>query len=235
MELIKIGSANIGNEVKETVNARDLHSFLESKQEFATWIKNRIEQYGFIENTDYVVDKIITQYNQIDRIDYYLTIDTAKEISMVERNDKGKQARLYFIECERRARDPLTLLGDPKALLSLVQVYAHKQLELQSQIQEMTPKVEFYDAVTGSNDTIDMGTAAKVLNMGIGRTRLFALLRDKKILQPNNQPYQRYIDDGYFRIIESKYIKPDGSTNISIKTVVYQKGLDYIRKVVSES
>lgn len=70
--------------------------------------------------------------------------------------------------------------------------------------------------------------------MGIGRTRLFELLRDEGVLMKNNQPYQKYIDSGYFRVIESSYQKPDGSTHVSFKTVVYQKGVDFIRRKLSE-
>jgi phage antirepressor YoqD-like protein len=96
------------------------------------------------------------------------------------------------------------------------------------------PKVDFYNAVTGSKDTIDIGEAAKVMAIkGIGRNKLFELLRDKGILMQNNQPYQKYIDAGYFRTIESSYTTPDGMTHVNIKTVVYQRGLDYIRKVVT--
>lgn len=103
----------------------------------------------------------------------------------------------------------------------------------QKQIAEMKPKAEFYDDVTGSADTISMAEVAKVLNIkGLGRNKLFELLRDKSILQRDNTPYQNYVDRGYFRLIESKYTKPDGSTHINLKTVVYQKGLDFIRKSV---
>jgi anti-repressor protein len=110
-----------------------------------------------------------------------------------------------------------------------------KQLiEQQATLTEQAPKVEFYDDVTGSTDTVDMGKVAKVLNMGIGRNKLFEFLRDHKILQGRNEPYQKYVDLGYFRIVESKYNKPDGSAHISLKTVVYQKGLDFIRKLLKK-
>lgn len=103
------------------------------------------------------------------------------------------------------------------------------------EIKALKPKADFYDQVAGSKDAIDMGSAAKVLNIkGIGRNKLFDILRDKEILMQNNQPYQRYVDSGYFRTIEQKFTKPDGSTHINIKTVVYQKGLDFIRKQVSK-
>ena len=109
-----------------------------------------------------------------------------------------------------------------------------EQIEQQSAITELQkPKVDFYEAVTGSKDTIDIGTVAKVLNVkGFGRNNLFEFLRDKGVLMSNNQPKQTYCDRGYFRVIESKFTKPDGSTHVNTKTVVYQKGLDYIRKLL---
>jgi len=107
--------------------------------------------------------------------------------------------------------------------------------QLQLEAKQNAPKVEFFDQVTGSSDTVDMAQAAKVLNMGIGRNKLFELLRNEKVLQGNNQPYQTYIDRGYFRMVESKYQKNNGDTHINIKTVVYQKGLDFICKLIKEA
>ena len=109
-----------------------------------------------------------------------------------------------------------------------------EQIEQQTALIELQkPKVEFYEAVTGSSDTIDISSVAKVLNIkGFGRNNLFEFLRDKNILMQNNQPFQTFVDRGYFRVIESKYNKPDGSSHINLKTVVYQKGLDYIRKLL---
>ena len=102
-----------------------------------------------------------------------------------------------------------------------------------AQLAIAAPKIAFHDAVTGSKDTIDIGEAAKVLAIpGLGRNKLFDVLRIKGVLMLNNQPYQKYVDAGYFRTIESIYTKPDGSTHINIKTVVYQRGLDFIRRVV---
>jgi anti-repressor protein len=119
----------------------------------------------------------------------------------------------------------------PEILIAHAIIEANKLIENQTAlIAEMKPKAEFFDAVTGSHDAVDIGTVAKVLNLGIGRTKLFSFLRDSSILQDNNQPYQKHIDAGHFRVIESSYTKPDGSTHISFKTVVYQKGIDYIRK-----
>lgn len=104
---------------------------------------------------------------------------------------------------------------------------------LNTKIENDKHKVEFYDAVADSKDAITIGDAAKVLNMGIGRNRLFQILRNNKILQSNNVPYQEYIDRGYFRVIEQQWTKPDGENCISIKTLVYQNGLDFIRKLIT--
>ena len=70
--------------------------------------------------------------------------------------------------------------------------------------------------------------------MGIGRNRLFEFLRSRSILDRKNLPYQIFIDKGYFRTVETSYTKADGTNCINIKTVVYQKGMDYIRKLLSE-
>ena len=105
-DLIKIQPQNIGGQTIETVNARELHSFLEVGKMFANWIKDRIEQYNFIENLDYVVIAEIGNNPSGGRPskEYAISIDMAKELAMVERNDKGRQARQYFIECERRLK-----------------------------------------------------------------------------------------------------------------------------------
>jgi phage antirepressor YoqD-like protein len=77
-----------------------------------------------------------------------------------------------------------------------------------------------------------MGSAAKVLDCGIGRNSLFQMLRDHGILMDNNQPYQTFVDRGYFRVVEQKYLKPDGSQCVSTKTLVFQNGLNYILRTL---
>lgn len=100
-------------------------------------------------------------------------------------------------------------------------------------LQEQKPKVEFFDTVANSKTALPMDKVAKVLDMGIGRNKLFELLREKKILDRSNIPYQTYVDRGYFRVVEQKYTKPSGETVVTTKTLVYQRGVDYIRKLVS--
>ena len=97
--------------------------------------------------------------------------------------------------------------------------------------EEMKPKAEFYDAVVDSKDAIEIGQVAKVIGT-IGRNKLFQFLRNNDILMKNNEPYQKYIDCGWFRVIEQKYTKPDGTIMIRTKTLVYQKGVNAIRKMI---
>ena len=104
-ELIKLNQSAINGELQQTVNARELHAFLESKQDFSTWIKNRVEQYDFVENQDFVRFHKKMEANNATMIEYQITLNMAKELAMVERNDKGKQARQYFIECEKKLRE----------------------------------------------------------------------------------------------------------------------------------
>lgn len=107
-----------------------------------------------------------------------------------------------------------------------------KQLEAKS--AEDAPKVEFFEQVAESKHAIEMKAVATTLNYAnVGRNKLFEILRNNKILQQNNQPYQKYVDSGYFRTIEQKYTK-NGDVCINIKTLVYQKGLDYIRKLLNK-
>lgn len=102
---ITIHSRAIGSQNTQTVNARELHAFLEVGKVFAAWIKYRIEQYGFIEGVDYVLTDSKTGIRQnVLQKDYHLSIDMAKELAMLENNDKGREVRRYFIECERRLK-----------------------------------------------------------------------------------------------------------------------------------
>ncbi|MHA3722237.1 antA/AntB antirepressor family protein, partial [Yersinia enterocolitica] len=110
-QLIPVFDGTISNETTLLCNARDLHSFLGVGKRFASWITERISEYEFVENQDYVI--FSQNREKIGRgrpsIDYHLTLDTAKELAMVERNEKGRQIRRYFIECEKRLhqRKPL--------------------------------------------------------------------------------------------------------------------------------
>ncbi|MFA5101036.1 MAG: phage antirepressor KilAC domain-containing protein [Candidatus Omnitrophota bacterium] len=229
-DLIKIEE----NDGVQTVNARDLWLALESKQQFADWIRARLEI--FIEGSDYLIHKNMNNpEGGRPSVEYHLTIDTAKHISMLERNERGMQIRQYFIEIEKKARE---LFSIPKTYAEALQLAANQAKEIEQKNEALAiaaPKVDFFDAVTNSKDAIEMKDAAKVLNIpGYGRNNLFQFLRDNQVLMPNNTPMQSYIDRGYFRVIEQKFNKTDGDVCIYLKTVVYQKGLDFIRRLIAK-
>ena len=108
-ELIALNQAKINNETVQTVNARELHTFMEVGKDFSTWIKNRLETLGSIENEDYlVVQEVFPKMGEKGgrpKTEYYLTLDVAKHLAMMEKNEKGKQARQYFIGCEKKLRE----------------------------------------------------------------------------------------------------------------------------------
>lgn len=117
-QLIPVFNGTISNESALLCNARDLHAFLEVGKRFASWITDRLNEYQFVENQDYIA---ISQKREIGhgrgRKDYHLTLDTAKELAMVERNEKGRQIRRYFIECEKK----LNLSHDSTVLTTPIQ------------------------------------------------------------------------------------------------------------------
>lgn len=215
-----------------TVLGRDLHETLKVETPYSMWMPRMIA-YGFIEGTDFLtINKSVIRADGVEmpqtQVDHQLTIDAAKEIAMLQRTDKGKEVRQYFIELEKKWNDPVSIMA--RALQ-----YAEKQIDsLKNTNATLLPKAEFYDAVIESTDTIEMATVAKILNVGIGRNRLFEILREQKILRDDNTPLQNYVDLGWFKCVESKYTKPDGGTFINVKTVVYQKGIDGILKLLKE-
>lgn len=207
-----------------TLSARELHRGLEISERFSAWFE-RMNQYGFTEDVDYVGCKTFNTLAHQELQDYQITIEMAKHIAMVQRSEIGMKLRNYFIELEKRWNSPEQVIA--RGLIESQKMIAN----LNSRIEEMQPKVDFYDAVAESKNAIPMDQVAKVLNIkGIGRNKLFELLRDYGILQKNNIPYQSYVDRGYFRVVESKFTKPNAEVCISIKTLVYQKGVDFIRK-----
>lgn len=220
------------------VNGRELHEKLGISTRYNDWFR-RMCEYGFEEEKDFqsITQKRVTaQGNETSYSNHQLSLSMAKELCMLQRTEQGRTIRRYLISIEEAWNTPEKVLA--RALQVANKVIANFKDEVKALSEknaETLPKAVFYDAVTGSDDTIDMAQAAKVLNMGVGRNTLFKLLREKNVLQSNNIPYQQFIDKGYFRCIESKYDAPDGSTHISIKTVVFQKGLDFIRATIENN
>ena len=115
--LIPVFNGTIANQTIQLCNARELHAFVESKREYATWIKDRINDYGFIQDEDYII--VTERTSGRPRKEYHITLDMGKELAMVERNEKGRQIRKYFILCEKRLREQPQQLALPEPTISI--------------------------------------------------------------------------------------------------------------------
>lgn len=196
-ELIPITAATIGGE-QQGVNARDLHDFLEVKAKFADWIKNRISDFDFQENQDYLtVSKILENGGRTK--EYLLTLSMAKELSMVERNEKGKQARQYFIQCEKQLKVAQQQFAIPQTLpeaLRLAADLADKNAALEKKAKEDAPKVEFCDKVVADNEAMTITRAAKLINYPPRKLKDY--IRQIGWLYANSDtPMQNTITSGY--------------------------------------
>lgn len=148
-------SQPIGAEIN-SADARELHSFLNSERQYANWIQDRITQYGFIENQDYIVKTTYT--GRRPRKEYFVTLDMAKELCMVENNDKGKEARRYFIKCEKEllglkfeayvnkiAELDAVLIDKTKRHRREISGYKGKLTQANNQIAIMRDKLKIFD------------------------------------------------------------------------------------------
>lgn len=136
---------------------------------------------------------------------------------------------------QSRQIDTVTTAAEEDQMIAQALTILQRRIQdVNKEIEKLKPAAEFAYQICSSKDAIDIGNCAKVLNRSIGRNNLFEFLRNKKILQSDNIPYQKYIDSGYFRVIETKYTIPSGETKISLKTLVLQKGVAYINKLLKE-
>ena len=154
-----------------------------------------------------------------------------EEQATIVKNEIAKHHNLQ----SRQIDSVSTELEENQIIASAMAILQARNEELKRQNEKLLPAANFAYQLCSSKDTIEIGECAKVLNKNIGRNRLFEFLRNSNVLQSNNIPYQKYIDAGYFRVIESKYVTPNGETKISLKTVVFQRGVAYINKLLSKA
>lgn len=213
------------------VSGRELHEFLEVGSQYTKWF-DRMVEYGFSEDVDYkgVSQKRITaQGNTTTFTDHHLKLDMAKEISMLQRSDRGKQARQYFLQLEK-------MWNSPEMVMKRALEYADKQVEdLKSRLALQQPKVLFAEALETSQTSILVGELAKLLKqngVNIGQNRLFDWLRDNGYLikrqgEQFNLPTQYSMDNGWFEIKKRTINNPDGSVRVTKTSKVTGKGQVY--------
>lgn len=230
-ELIKVAT-NAKNE--SVVSARELHKFLEIGTEFKDWMPRMLE-YGFVDGVDFNMLKIeqvqIEGNREVKREvkDCVLLLDTAKEISMIQRTEKGKQARLYFIECEKQLMKPKELTR--LELLEQAILIERENIQLKEKALLDKPKVEFYDEVADGTGSFDMIAISAMLKLAYGRITLFKKLREAGVLMDDNMPYRKFIDLGYFTIVETKWLnQKTQQTNVTFQTRFTQRGFDWLQK-----
>lgn len=216
------------------VSARDLHEFLEVKTLYKDWFP-RMCEYGFAEGQDFNPLKIERVHQEGGRMvsrmvdDAILTIDMAKEICMLQRNEKGKQARQYFLQLERDWNSP------EKVMARALRIADKRIKVLEAQAEENRPKVLFADSVTASKSSILVGEMAKLLKQNgveTGQNRLFETLREKGFLikrkgNDYNMPTQKAMEMGLFEIKETVINHSDGHTSVNKTPKVTGKGQQY--------
>ena len=224
------------NERKEQiVDARELHEKLESKRDFSNWITDRLTKYDFVENIDFTTI-LLKSTGGRPRTEYALTLDTAKEIAMVENNEQGRKIRRYFIEVEKKAREMFEI---PKTLPEALR----KAAELAEQLEEQKPKVLFANSVETSKNSVLINELSKILKQNgydIGQNRLFEKLRNEGYLikqkgQSWNLPTQKSMELGLFEVKKTVVNKPDGNIITKATTKVTGKGQIYfVNKFLKE-
>ena len=235
-ELIKITEQN-GN---QAVSARELHKFLEITERFSNWFE-RMLQYGFTENNDYQGCEFFnTLANQV-LIDYALTLDCAKEIAMLQRSEKGKTARQYFIECEKQLRSGKFALPTTykEALQSLLEeVEAKERLQEQNdlqriELQNQAPKVAYYNEVLTSQSTYNANQIAKEL--GMSAESMNKLLHKLEVQYKQGGQwllYRPHQNKGYTKTVTHTYTNSQGQTCSRMSTVWTEKGREFIHSII---
>ena len=225
-ELINIKTTETG---EPTVLGRELHEFLGVTTRYNDWFP-RMAEYGFIEGKDfYSFLSKTSETGGRPSTDHLLTIDMAKELAMIQRTERGKQARQYFIQVEKD-------YNSPEKIMARALRIAEKELStLKLDVERMKPKEIFADSVASSHTSILIGELAKILKANgheTGQKRLFETLRQDGFLIKRkgsdfNMPTQKSMELGLMEIKETTINNADGSIRLNKTTKVTGKGQIY--------
>ena len=231
-KLIKITTNEEG---KQLVSARELHEFLEVKSKYADWIKNRIKKYEFVENVDYItVSKILENGGREN--DHAITTEIAKELSMVENNDKGSEARKYFIKCEKAWNSPEMIMKRALEIASKqVENLMLENKQKEQVIHELQPKATYYDLILQNSTLLAITVIAK--DYGMSGTALNDTLHELGIQYKQSGTwllYAKYQDKGYTSSKTQNFNRSDGSQGSKLHTYWTQKGRLFIYDLLKQ-
>lgn len=230
---------NYDNPERPTVSGRELHEFLGVKTKYADWF-NRMVEYGFTEHIDFETRfsnlRSENQHGGQNKIDHQLTIPMAKELCMIQRNERGKQARQYFLKVEEQWNSPEAVMR--RAVL--IAQRKNDQLKAENKLlaadnERMKPKEIFADAVSASQNSILVGEMAKLLRQNgveMGQNRFFEWLRQNGYLinrrgTDRNMPTQKAMEMGLFEIKETSITHSDGHISVTKTPKISGKGQVY--------
>ncbi|PIT68561.1 antA/AntB antirepressor family protein [Bartonella tribocorum] len=243
--LIEITEQVIDGDAIQTVNARDLHAFLEIGKDFSNWITDRIKKYNLSENQDFVCSPILASKGRggHNRKDYHLTLSAAKELSMLENNKKGREARLYFIECERRLKQvatpqiaaPQVDYSKPEALLGVLNHLQSQIKQKDNTIAELTPKAEALEGLKRSDGLFGLIEAAKMLEIRPKDLTDYLRKHDwvyRRAPGAPLLPYQDKIKKGFMDCPAITIQRPDGTEKVLPSTKITSRGLACLREQI---
>ena len=237
-ELIKVQE----RDGEQLVSGRELHQFLEVATPYKKWF-DRMSEYGFIENKDYLtVDKNVHGQNgQImpqKEVNHLMKISMAKEISMLQRNEKGKEARMYFIKCEEAWNCDEAIVSRALSIQNKrILEYKEKIDVLERKIDSDAQRVSFAETIEKSSDCLLVREFSKVIaNEGInlGEKKLYKWFREKGfILKNSTEPTQRAVTMGLFKVAE-RVVKAVTKDIVTKTTRITGKGQIYFLELLKK-
>lgn len=226
-----------------SVDARSLHKALEVGKDFSTWIKDRIEKYGFVDGKDFSISESPNlgignsgHTGGKPTKDYELTISMAKEIAMVENNEAGRRIRIHLIKIEEAwNQEDLVMARGLQLAFRKLQEVKKLIIENELKIAELTPKAKFADHVAEAETLYSFRDTCKILALNIGEKRLFDFCRKHGILMHGNKPYQEFVDRGLMKVVLVPFEKPTGEKQTNSKPVFTGKGLKWIDSLLRDN
>lgn len=235
--LLPVSPRRIGDSELNAISGRDLHAFLEVGKVFAAWMPEQIEAYGFVEHRDFEVFSESGKNPQGGRPakEYLLSLDMAKELAMVQRTEKGKQARLYFLECERRAHAPALNPANLSRLqlIELAMQAEQERLVLECRVAEIEPKAVALDRIATADGAMCLTNAAKALQ--INPKRLMSWLHEMEWIYRRAgsgvwTAHQPKLRSGHLIHKVTTVSRTDGSEKVVEQVLVTAKGLAALAK-----